>query len=143
MTATAVANPMLVRALLAGPESAVLAELASATLLVPVAPVGGGDGLVRRGRTLGGRALVWAFTDEEAVRAWDRHPAHAIAPLPSSELSGLEAVVAVNAAGPGACLVEPASLALGPSDPPPALRADRLRAARGPGRAPPPRPSRP
>lgn len=79
-------------------------------LLVAASPLPDGRALVRTGATVSRRPLVWAFTDEEALAAWDRRPAEAVIELEHTELPALSneanLLVALNAAGPGACLVE-------------------------------------
>ncbi len=108
--ARAVSNPELVAELLAEDPAAVRTELHVATLLVPATPLGDGQALVRSGRTGTGATLLWAFTDLEALAAWDRHPVEHAIVVEGSALAGLPpaggAVIAVNAAGPGAFLVD-------------------------------------
>ncbi len=108
--ASTVCNPELVAALLAEDPVAVAAELAAATLLIPASRLGDGQAVVRSGRTGTGATLLWAFTDLDALAAWDRRPAEHAVVLDWPALCGpdpaRDAVVALNAAGPGAFLVD-------------------------------------
>lgn len=106
MTAlTEITNPGLVASLLDRDTAAVQARLADATLLAAASSAGASDtAVIRTGRGSAGRALVWAFTDAEALAAWDRHPADHAAVIGGAALSSLRAIVALNAAGPG-CMV--------------------------------------
>lgn len=105
----AVTNPELVSALLAGDPAAIQSELERATLLVPASSADDGVGIILRGRSQGGRMLIWAFTDKEALLAWDRRPPDAVVALAPDALArhagGDGSVIALNAAGPGAFLV--------------------------------------
>lgn len=106
----AVTNPELVSALLAGDPARIHAELERATLLVPASSADDGVGIILRGRSQGGRMLTWAFTDREALLAWDRRPPDGVVALAPDALArhaegGDGSVIALNAAGPGAFLV--------------------------------------
>jgi tetratricopeptide (TPR) repeat protein len=112
--AAEIVNPGLVEALLAQDPSAILFELAGVRLLLPAAPVGQDAAALRHGQSAGGRPLLWAFTDAEALAAWDRHPAESAVALAASDLGELDngsaTVLALNAAGPGAFLMGPEAL---------------------------------
>jgi SseB protein N-terminal domain len=112
-TLTAVANPRLVQALLQGDASRVKATLAGSTLLVPAAENRDGETVIQIRRGPSGRRLVCAFTDLEALGAWDRNPPdHAVA-LDASAVADLvgDGIVALNPAGPGALALDGPTLA--------------------------------
>lgn len=118
-----IANPRLVAALLAERPEAVLAQIAEATVLVPATTVNAGATAITYGRGAAGRHLLWAFTDAEALSAWDRQrPTTAVA-VSASQLSDLvpyaSAAVALNPAGPGAHILggEALTLSARASDP--------------------------
>lgn len=115
-------DPGLVGALLAGDPPAVRAALAGATLLLPAAPVAEGQAIPLSGRGTTGRPLVWAFTDIEALGAWDRRRPEAVIELGLSGLAGSseapDTIIALNAAGPGAFLVETEALPVASGDTP-------------------------
>ena len=69
-----VTNPGLVRALMNEDAGEVQAGLARATLLVPAAKIRDGETVIQIRRGAAGRSLVCAFTDLEALQAWDRNP---------------------------------------------------------------------
>jgi hypothetical protein len=98
-------NTELVAALLDGDAAAIEAALGRARLLVCAEKLPGGAAVLRRGFAGGARRVLWAFTDAEAVAAWDRHPAPACAMLEAAALRRAsviaEADVVLNAAGPG------------------------------------------
>jgi hypothetical protein len=108
-----VANPRLVRALLRRDGAAVRAALSSSMLLVPARENRDGDAVVDTRRGAGGRRLVCAFTDLEALQAWDRSPSGCAVALDARAVAALVsgAIVALNPAGPGAHLIN--GLALG------------------------------
>jgi hypothetical protein len=103
-----VANPRLVQALLHQDPAAVRAALPGATLLVPATVHDDGEIVVETRRGAGGARLVCAFTDLEALKAWDREPVNAAVVLAAPAVAELvpEGTVAVNAAGPGAHLLD-------------------------------------
>lgn len=107
-----VANPRLVQALLRRDSAAVRDALPGATLLVPALAHRDGEIVVRTQRGPRGRTLVSAFTDLEALRAWDRHPANAAVGLAAAGVAELvpEATVALNPAGPGTHLLDAEAL---------------------------------
>ena len=103
-----VANPSLVRALLHGDGSEVQLTLADATLLVPASENRDGDVVIQIRRGAAGRRLVCAFTDLEALQAWDREPPDTAVALDAAAVAGLvvEGMVALNPAGPGALVLD-------------------------------------
>jgi hypothetical protein len=103
-----VCNPGLVRALLNGDGSEVRAGLAGATLLVPAFENRDGETVIQIRRGAAGRRLICAFTDLEALEAWDRDPPGAAAVLDVPEIAGLvpDAIVVLNPAGPGAHVLD-------------------------------------
>jgi hypothetical protein len=107
VVAPEISNPELVAALLAEDPAAIRAALPSARLLVPRVDAGDGRTLINFGRDAQGRRLLWAFTDLEALRAWDRHPAGEAVAFELEPLAELvpagAGVMMLNAAGPGAC----------------------------------------
>ena len=114
----AVSNPALVEALLAGDPGAVARELPAATLLVGASmATPGAPAVLRSGTTGEQRPLLWAFTDPEALRAWDRHPAEFAVALSGADLlagqEGRGPVIAINAAGPGAFVLDTAGAVRG------------------------------
>ncbi|HEY1507437.1 MAG TPA: SseB family protein [Solirubrobacteraceae bacterium] len=102
-----VANPRLVQALLDQDRTEVDAALAGSTLLVPASEPRGGEIVLETRRAGGGSRLVCAFTDLEALQAWDRNPPGAAVALDWTAVAGLaaDATVALNPAGPGAYLL--------------------------------------
>jgi hypothetical protein len=107
-----VANPRLVQALLRRDPSAVRDALPGATLLVPALAHRDGEIVVQTRRGPRGRTLVCAFTDLEALRAWDRHPANAAVGLDCAGVAELvpDATIALNPAGPGTHLLDAEAL---------------------------------
>jgi type III secretion system (T3SS) SseB-like protein len=103
-----VSNPALVRALLHGDGDQLQAGLAGATLLVPASENRDGEPVIQIRRGAAGRRLICAFTDLEALQAWDRNPTGAAAVLDASEVAGLlqDAMVVLNPAGPGAHVLD-------------------------------------
>jgi SseB protein N-terminal domain len=103
-----VANPGLVQALLHGDGSEVQNTLAGSTLLVPASENGDGETSIQIRRGAAGRRLVCAFTDLEALQAWDRSPADAAVALDAAAVAGLVTggMVALNPAGPGALVLD-------------------------------------
>jgi hypothetical protein len=103
-----VANPLLVQALLDRDPAAVEHALRGATLLVPASEHREGEVVVETRRAAGAGALVCAFTDVEALAAWDRDPVGTAVALDAVTVGELvpEATVALNPAGPGAHLVD-------------------------------------
>jgi hypothetical protein len=112
-----VANPRLVQALLAHDRTGVHAALADSTLLVAASEHRDGEIVLETRRAGGGSRLVCAFTDLEALRAWDRNPPGAAVALDATAVAGLvpDATVALNPAGPGAHLLNGPGLANGRS----------------------------
>jgi len=102
-----VANPGLVQALLDGDGSEVATILAGSTLLVPASENHDGETSIQIRRGAAGRRLVCAFTDLEALQAWDRSPADAAVALDAAAVAGLVTggMVALNPAGPGALVL--------------------------------------
>jgi hypothetical protein len=105
-----VTNPDLVEALATGDPSRIRASLAGARFLVPAMAAGHDRWGISV--TLGARRerIAWAFTDGEALAAWDRHPAQGAVVLDAEGLTSClgepgSAVVVLNAAGPAAYLV--------------------------------------
>ncbi|HEY2771971.1 MAG TPA: SseB family protein [Solirubrobacteraceae bacterium] len=107
-----VVNPRLVQALLRRDPAGLREALPSATLLVPALAHRDGEIVVQTRRGPRGRTLVCAFTDLEALRAWDRHPANAAVALDCAAVAELvpEATIALNPAGPGAHLLDAEAL---------------------------------
>jgi hypothetical protein len=103
-----VVNPGLVQALLYGDRSEVQTTLAGSTLLVPASENRDGETSIQIRRGAAGRRLVCAFTDLEALQAWDRSPADAAVALDAASVAGLVAggMVALNPAGPGALVLD-------------------------------------
>jgi hypothetical protein len=103
-----VANPGLVQALLHGDGSGVQTSLAGSTLLVPASENRDGEASIQIRRGAAGRRLVCAFTDLEALQAWDRSPADAAVALDAAAVAGLVTggMVALNPAGPGALVLD-------------------------------------
>ena len=103
-----VANPRLVEALLHRDPAGIEHALRGATLLVPASEHREGEVVVETRRTAGAGALVCAFTDLEALAAWDRDPTGAAVALDAATVGELvpEAMIALNPAGPGAHIVD-------------------------------------
>jgi hypothetical protein len=103
-----VANPGLVQALLRGDGNAVQTTLAGSTLLVPTSENRDGETSIQIRRGAAGRRLVCAFTDLEALQAWDRSPADVAVALDAAAVAGLVSggMVALNPAGPGALVLD-------------------------------------
>jgi hypothetical protein len=103
-----VANPRLVQALLDRDPAEVEHALRGATLLVPASEPREGEVVVETRRAAGAGALVCAFTDLEALAAWDRDPPGAAVALDAAAVGELvpDATVALNPAGPGAHLID-------------------------------------
>lgn len=115
-----VANPELARALCTGDSERVSACLPLARLLVPAREVRTGQSLLASGAGARRERLLWAFTDVEALKAWDRQRWPAAATIDGAELAAiacgpasetLGSVVVVNAAGPAATLLPADQLA--------------------------------
>jgi hypothetical protein len=113
-----VANPGLVQALLHGDGSEVQTTLARSTLLVPASEDRDGETSIQIRRGAAGRRLVCAFTDLEALQAWDRTPANAAVALHAAAVASLVTggIVAINPAGPGALVLDGPALAVPPGD---------------------------
>ena len=103
-----VTNPGLVRALMNEDAAEVQAGLARATLLVPAAKIGDGETVIQIRRGAAGRPLVCAFTDLEALQAWDRNPPQTAVALDAASIADLvvDGMVALNPAGPGALVLD-------------------------------------
>lgn len=104
---SALANPALVRALLSEHPDQVSAALDGSTLLVPAVSAGAGHTALHTRIAAGGRRVLCAFTDLEALSAWDRHPAGEAAAVAATALRELAPGTALilNPAGPGAHLL--------------------------------------
>lgn len=104
-----IANPRLTGALLSADPELVMSALPEANLLVPASVHGDGSTTLAPLRGPGNRRLLVAFTDSEALRAWDLHPADAAVTMAGGALARLVApgsgTVLLNPAGPGAHLV--------------------------------------
>lgn len=104
-----VANPPLVAALLSGDPEAVTRALAGATLLIPASSGGGDAAVLTPARGPGGRRVLPAFTDLEALLAWDRSPAPSAVALGTERVAQLlpagTGALLLNPAGPGSCLI--------------------------------------
>jgi hypothetical protein len=104
-----IANPPLVAAMLAADDAAVAQTLPHATLVLPAAGTAGEGAVLTPSRGPGGSRLQPAFTDVEALKSWDRHPAPAAIAIPVSQLGALvspgSAALLLNPAGPGTYLV--------------------------------------
>jgi SseB protein N-terminal domain len=117
-----VENPDLVEAMASADLEQVDALIDQAEFLVPATPAGSDRWAITVSLGAMRERISWAFTDAEALAAWDRHPSpHAIV-LSAATLArcygssgGSVGVVVVNAAGPAGHLVA----------------ADRLLAVRG------------
>jgi hypothetical protein len=118
-TLTAVTNPRLVEALLADDASRVITALAGSTLLVPAAENRDGETVIQIRRGPSGRRLVCAFTDLEALQAWDRDPPDQAVALDATAVGDLvgDGIVALNPAGPGALALDGSALAAAPEAP--------------------------
>lgn len=129
--APALLNPQLVGALLAEDQAAIAAALWTAAVLVPGAGDADGHVLLSCGRAADGRRLLHAFSDLEALTAWDRHPANTAAVLDAAALEELlpggTGVIVINPAGPGAHLIGAEAL---PALVDPAGRTESLRFGR-------------
>jgi hypothetical protein len=112
-----VANPRLVRALVHGDGVALQATLTDATLLVPASENREGEPVIQIRRAAAGRRLVCAFTDLEALQAWDRNPPNRAVALDAPAVVDLvgDGMVALNPAGPGALVVDGFALAGDPA----------------------------
>src|SRR5262249_54466625 len=107
-TLETVANPRLVQALVHRDGSAVQAMLGEATLLVPASENRDGEPVILIHRAAAGRRLICAFTDLEALQAWDRNPPERAVALDAPAVGDLvpDGMVALNPAGPGALVVD-------------------------------------
>jgi hypothetical protein len=107
-TLTTVASPHLVQALLHGDASRVNAAFAGSTLLVPASGNHDGEAMIQIRRGPSGRRLVCAFTDLEALQAWDRYPSDRAVALDAAAVADLvgDGIVALNPAGPGALVLD-------------------------------------
>lgn len=112
-TLTAVTNPRLVQALLRTDASQVKGALAGSTLLVPASENHDGETVIQIRRGPSGRRLVCAFTDLEALQAWDRNPPGQGVALDAPAVADLvgDGIVALNPAGPGALAVDAMTIA--------------------------------
>jgi hypothetical protein len=112
-----VANPRLVGALVHGDGVALQTTLADATLLVPAFENREGEPVIQIRRAAAGRRLVCAFTDLEALQAWDRNPPDRAVALDAPDVADLvgDGMVALNPAGPGALVVDGFALAGDPA----------------------------
>jgi len=107
-TLESVTNPGLVRALIDEDLGEVQAGLARATLLVPATQIRDGETVIQIRRGAAGRPLVCAFTDLEALQAWDRNPPETAVALDAASIGDLVVggMVALNPAGPGALVLD-------------------------------------
>ncbi|MHB1535257.1 MAG: SseB family protein [Acidimicrobiales bacterium] len=139
-----VSNGEVVRALCLGDGLALAAAAGAARFLVPARQIRPSETVLATGTGAKRERLVWAFTDLEAFRAWDRHSWPAAAAVSSIDLAGVASqgaaaeadraamtpgVVVMNPAGPAATLLSPEQLLPAPAPIPPALRgapAERL-----------------
>jgi len=117
-TLETVTNAGLVRALINAEADEVQARLAEATLLVPAARNRDGETVIHIRRGVAGRQLICAFTDLEALQAWDRNPAQTAVGLDASSVASLVAdgFIALNPAGPGALVLDGPAVVAGQSD---------------------------
>jgi tetratricopeptide (TPR) repeat protein len=117
VTAPLLTNSSLVQALLAGDPDAIAASLADARLLIPACAAAEDQLMLAYGRCGDGRRLVWAFTDLEALQAWDRRPADAYSVIGAAGLTSLLpggiGAIAINAAGPGGQVIDASVLSPG------------------------------
>jgi hypothetical protein len=118
-TLQTVTNPGLVQALISGAAGDVQAGLAEATLLVPAFENRDGETVIQLRRGPAGRPLICAFTDLEALQAWDRNPPDAAAALDAASVAGLVAdgIVALNPAGPGGLVLDGPAVIAGHGNP--------------------------
>jgi len=107
-TLESVTNPGLVRALIDEALGEVQAGLARATLLVPATQIRDGETVIQIRRGAAGRPLVCAFTDVEALQAWDRNPPETAVALDAASVGDLvvDGMVVLNPAGPGALVLD-------------------------------------
>lgn len=121
---TPVSNPDLVAALMSGDVTRVGEALSAGTtrLLLPASDLGDGRAIAHAGRDGEGRRLIWAFTDSEALAAFDRRPATATLVISGLDLVRTPEMVALNPAGPGATMIQggasEAAPGLAPAGPP-------------------------
>ena len=107
-TVPAVDNSPLVQAMLDGDLAGIQELLGGRTLLVPACETPGGEVAIEVRRGASGRKLMFAFTDFEALAAWDRNPPGNAVALDAAAVAALnpDAMIALNPAGPGAHLLD-------------------------------------
>lgn len=98
-------NPELVTALLSGDPVRIGQTLATSMLLLPASPLADGRAIAQSGHDGAGRRLQWAFTDTEALAAFDRRPVTTAVAVSGHELGRVPEIIALNPAGPGATLI--------------------------------------
>jgi hypothetical protein len=107
----------LVAALCAQDRDRVAELLPQVDLLVPARRVTSAETVLACGTGARQERIFWAFTDAEALEAWDRHPWPETATVASLELARTAgsddveaseaAVIVINAAGPAAIILHP------------------------------------
>jgi hypothetical protein len=119
LSAAAVGNG-LASALCAQDREALAELLPRTELLVPARRVTSAETVLASGTGTRQTRIFWAFTDPEALGAWDRNPWPGAATVASAELARMAgsdeddgpqtAVIVINAAGPAATILGPAQV---------------------------------